>query len=75
MFLHLCVILFTGGVASQHALQVTQLGGGGSVSRGSTSRGVCIQGDWTDPPPPLNIPLYGQQAGGLHPTGMHTYLF
>ena len=44
MFLHLCVILFTGeGLASQHASQVTWLGGlppGGLPTGGSAPRGV-----------------------------------
>ena len=55
MFLHLCVILFTGESAS-----------GGSASR----RGVFLQGGVGRPT--LSITEYGQQAGGTHPTGMHS---
>ena len=55
MFLHLCVILFTGG---------------GVCPTPSGCRppglGRPHQG-WANSPPP-----YGQQAGGTHPTGMHT---
>ena len=50
MFLHMSVILFTGGrgVLSQHALQVVSqhaLQQGGGCSRGVCSRGVCSQGE------------------------------
>ena len=66
MFLHLCIILFTGvggGVASQHASQVTRPGR--SASRG---------GGWADPPTldTWDTLEYGQQAGGMHLTGMHS---
>ena len=46
MFLHLCVILFTGveGLASQHASQVTWPRDVYLQGEGSASRGVCLQG-------------------------------
>ena len=41
--------------------------------------GVCIQGRFgrtsLHPQPPLDTIRYGQQAGGTHPTGMHSCLF
>ena len=40
-------------------------GGGGSASRRSTSRGVCLQGGWADP---LSNTGYGQQMDSMHPT-------
>ena len=91
--LHLYVILFTGGLASQHAWQVTWPGG--SASRGSASRGVPPPGGlhpgglyaggsastgclyrgclhlWGLGRPPS--PRHGQQAGGKHPTGIHSF--
>ena len=42
--------------------------------------GVCIQGSlhpggWADPlRDTWDTTRYGQQAGGTHPTGMHSYL-
>ena len=60
MFLHMSVILFTGG--------------------------VCLSACWDTPPgpdplgsaqaPPIAVHAgtYGQQAGGTHPTGMHSCL-
>ena len=60
VFLHVSVILFTG-------------------------RGVCLSACWdtilppgpgtppgADPPEAVHAGRYGQQAGGTHPTGMHT---
>ena len=55
MFLHLCVILFTGGLASQNASQVTWL-------RGSASREVCLQGGLhlgREQTPPRYMGYYG----------------
>ena len=44
--------------------------GGGGLHRGGV---VCIQGGWADhAPPPSDTTGYGQQAGGMHPTGMHS---
>ena len=40
------------------------------MEKGSTSRGVCIQGGWADHP--RDTIGYGQRAGGPHPTGMHS---
>ena len=31
-------------------------------------------GGWADPPPPLDTTGYSQQAGGTHPTGVHSCL-
>ena len=42
-----------------------------SHDRGSCLRGVCIRAGLGRPPPP-SITRYGQQAGGMHPTGMHS---
>ena len=56
MFLHLCVILFTGGLTSQHASQVTRLLSGGVCIRGgseSASGGggsASGEGVWADIP-------------------------
>ena len=70
MFLHLCGI--PGGLASQHASQVTSPGG----------QGVCLGGGGLPPgglhpgglgrPTPWDNTEYGQQAGGTHPTGMNS---
>ena len=80
MFLHLCVILFMGGGGSAHPhlpvgrpgvlgrppwLQTPQM----QTSRMQTSPDA-------DPPwmqtPLSRPPRICQQAGGMHPTGMHT---
>ena len=73
MFLHVCVILFTGGVLSQHALQQISVGGawsrGGSAPRGClVPGGVCSRrgGAWQ------RLPRTATAAGGTHPTGMHS---
>ena len=53
---------------------------GGSESWGwglHPGGGVCIQGGWTALPHPRytwNTTGYGKQAGGTHPTGMHSCL-
>ena len=86
-FLHLSVILFTGGICT-----------GGSASRGwglhprgvciqwVCMRGICIQGVSASrkgsaskvgradlpPPPPTRTTGYGQIAGGTIPTEMHS---
>ena len=56
-----------GGVTSQNQKLHDQ---GGSAS----SRGVCIRGGgWIDPPlDTWDTTGYGQQAGGTHPTEMHS---
>ena len=81
MFLHVWVILFTGGVLSQHALQ--QVSGGvlsqhalqmvsqhalQQVSRGSAPRKGLLGGCLVDTPGTATA------AGGTHPTGMHSCL-
>ena len=59
-------------MSSQHALQVRHM-----TRRGSASRGVCIQGGlhlgrvWETPP--SSTTRYGQEAGGTHPAGIHSY--
>ena len=58
MFLHLSVILFTGG--GLHAGEDLHPGG-------SASKGV-----WQTPSP-SDTTGYGQRAGGTHPTGMHSF--
>ena len=62
MFLHLCVILFTGGgwLSSMH-------------HRGSASRGLSPWGGGVEQSP-LSTMGYDQQVGGTHPTGMHSCL-
>ena len=58
MFLHVSVILFTGGVVSQHALQVVSQHALQQVSGGGIP--ACTETD----------PLTATAAGGTHPTGM-----
>ena len=63
IFLHLCVILFTGrGVGFPACIT------------GHMTKGVCIWGAWADPPPrdTWDTMEYGLQVGGMHPTGMHS---
>ena len=64
MFLHLYVILFTG---EEGGLPNPPAPGVGQTLQGWADPSGCRppQG-WADPP------RYGQQAGGTHPTGMHT---
>ena len=69
IFLHLSVILFTGGVpASVHA--------GIPPPAADTSPGADPPGPDT-PPPGAETPLPGAEtataADGTHPTGMHSY--
>ena len=78
LFLHLSVILFTGGGAYV-AGQVYVVGGGGMHGRGSVcGRGVCVLGKGhachtrTLPPPRTLRDTVGQWAGGTHHTGMHS---
>ena len=41
--------------------------------RGSASRrGLHLGGVWQTPPRPTDTTGYGQQAGGTHPTGIHS---
>ena len=81
MFLHLSVSHFIhGGVCIQRGWVCIK---GGLHPRwdlhprgvciwGACIQGVCIQEGWADAP--LDIMGYGQQAGGMHPTGMHSCL-
>ena len=68
MFLHMSVILFTGGSASVHA---------GIPPEADMPQGVDPPGADTPPgsrhpPGAVHAGRYGQQAGSMHPTGMHT---
>ena len=67
IFLHLFVILFTGGVVSQHALQVVSQH---ALQGGAWSQARCLvpggSGAWWRPPPD------GYCCGRSHPTGMHS---
>ena len=80
MFLHVSVILFTGGVLSQHALQVVSqhalqqgglLLGGGSAPRGVPAQGGCLLGRCGDPPQSQTATV----ADGTYPTGMLSCFF
>ena len=65
-----------GGLASQHASQVTWQGV--CIQGKVYIQGGCIHvggggGGWAEPPKHrLDTTAYGQQAGGLHPAGMHS---
>ena len=66
MFLHLSVILFTGGSLSRWSLS------GGSLFRVVSVRGVSVRGGLgQEDPIPTAVRL---RAGGTHPTGMHSCL-
>ena len=77
IFLHLSVILFTGGGCLLRG-GVSAPGGGVDVcSRlGGGGGGVSASGWGVSAPGGLNFFLiffaYGQQAAGTHPTGMHS---
>ena len=71
MFLHVSVILFTGGVVSQHALQVSGGSPGphpGGRLRGLLVRGVCWPTPWGSPGPHQGVSR--PTPGGLYPS-MH----
>ena len=59
MFLHLSVILFTGGSLSSRL----------SLSRGVSVQGGLCPGGSLSGRPPVQL-----RAGGTHPTGMHSCL-
>ena len=84
MFLHVSVILLTGGVsASVHAgihhppWKQTPTPGA-DTSPGADTPGADTPGADTPleetPPGAVHAGRHGQQAGGTHPTGMHTCL-
>ena len=98
LFLHLSVILFTGGVSATspraYTPQTTPLSGQTPPPPGQTP--PLGRPPWQTPPwpvlagihtppcpvhagihiPPAQCMLgYGQQAGGTHPCGMHSFLF
>ena len=68
MFLHLSVILFTGG-----GVYPSMQWGRHPLGR-HPPRQTPPQADTLAPgqTPPSNTTGYGQQVGGTHPTGMHT---
>ena len=82
MFLHLCVIMFRGRLASQHASQIKWPGGlppGGMHPRMSASRGEGVWGLYLEGLHPGGLgraptpEKHGiQQASGTHPTGMYS---
>ena len=66
MFLHVCVILFTGGVSGQ-----------GEPPRAGRPPGQGDPPGQGEPPPGPDppgkqTPAYGLRAAGMHPTGMHS---
>ena len=79
MFLHVCVILFTGGGSPGRE---SPPGQGDPPGQGEPPR----QGDpsdrenppgrenppWDQTPPGKQTPAYGLRAAGMHPTGMHS---
>ena len=68
MFLHVSVILSTGG-----GYLPLVLGGCLSLVPGETHPLPGQTPPWADTPPDVQCMLgYGQQAGGTHPTGMHS---
>ena len=81
IFLHLSVILFTGGVVSQHALQVVsqhalqQVSGGGGGGIPCSGIPACIAGGglqthtWGD----LQAHIRGQGSPGPHPGGLQAH--
>ena len=84
MFLHLSIILFTGGSTSVHAgiHPPDQTPPEADTPSADTPAGITPPlPEQTPPrskqPPPcaMHAGRYGQQAGGMHPTGMHTCLF
>ena len=62
MFLHLSVILFTGGSATHPWADPLDRHPPGQTPL------------WVDIPPAQNMLGYGQQAGDMHPTEMHSCL-
>ena len=72
IFSQACVILFTRGGVGFPACITGHNWEGLHPGRESASRGVCLKGVGQNPPPQLNTVGYGQQAGGTHPTGMHS---
>ena len=78
MFLHLCVILFTGGRGVCPTPSGCRPPRVGQTPWMQTSRvGQTPPPGCRHPglgrPPWMQTPPYSQQAGGTHPTGMHTY--
>ena len=60
MFLHVSVILLTGGVSAWR---------GGCLPGGG---GVCLEGGFLQILGGGSPPEYGQRSAGTHPTGMHS---
>ena len=77
MFLHLSVILFTGGVSVQdESLSRVGLCPRGSLSTGSLSRRVSVQGVSVQGVSVRGYlsgrPPYSKERYSMHPTGMHS---
>ena len=74
LFLHLSVILFTGWVGGgvcPSACWDTQPQPPPAPEADTTLR-TDTPHPWSRPPCTVHAGGYGQQAGGMHPTGMHT---
>ena len=65
MFLHLSVILFTGGVCPMACWYTPHLDTRGRHPTGTRGRHTHTHPVQT-PPPPRDTTGYGQQAGGMH---------
>ena len=72
MFLHLSVILSTGGSTPVHAGMHNPPRPEAEPPPGPEADTLQTRG--RPPLEPVHIGRYGQQAGGTHPTGMHTCL-
>ena len=80
IFLHLFVILFTGGVVSQKALRQTPPDQTPPPPEQTPAPRTRPPLDQTPPdqppreqtPPRKQTPAYGLRAAGTHPTGMHS---
>ena len=83
MFLHLCVILFTGGVSACGPEGCLPQPPGRPLQQTPLADTPWVDTPWQTPPlwadtpgqtPPAQCVLGydGQQAGGTHPTGMHS---
>ena len=83
MFLHMSVILSTGGVPAPEGRSAPTGGvpapGGGLVPGGACCRGVCSWGvpaaGGSAPGVVETSPVTATAADGTHPTGMHSCLF
>ena len=69
MFLHVCVILFTGGGVPD---QVPPWDQTPPPDQGGTPLGPDPPKPGRNPPPRQQTPEYGQRSARTHPTGMHS---